>query len=78
MLVTIDGKTVVDDKLGVWQRKPPRLIRDMVKPNAKPEPWMKSLLIVMAESALLEQSISVDIQTRPTGWTIVVEKIDDA
>lgn len=68
MRVTIDGNVVMDGDLGNWSTNPPELITEQLKANARPAPWMRALMLTMAEAAMSEQSMTVDVVTRADGW----------
>lgn len=72
MSITINGKTVMDGDLGQWSTSPPEIISDQLKANAHPAPWMRALMLTMADAAMSEQSMSVDVKTRADGWDFSV------
>lgn len=70
--LTINNQTILDDTLDEWQTKPPELFKDLINPKTKPQPWLKAALIALAESAIQDNTINIDIHTTPTGWVIAV------
>lgn len=68
MRVTIDGQTVMDGDMGQWTTEPPAILTDQLKANSKPAPWMRALMLTMADAAMGEQAISVEVKTRADGW----------
>jgi hypothetical protein len=68
MRVTIDGKVVMNGNIGQWTTEPPKIITDQLKPNAKPAPWMRALMLTLADAALSEHALTVDVKTRADGW----------
>lgn len=70
--VTIDGKTVIDGDLGQWNANPPELLREQLASNASPEPWMRCLLMVVANAAVTATDTTVVIATTETTWTMQV------
>jgi hypothetical protein len=79
MKVIIDGKTIMDDPLGDWQNKPPAMFADAIKPQAKPAPWMKNILVTMADAALIGQATRIQVDTSSRGrWSMHVERLDDS
>lgn len=70
--VTIDGATAMNGDLGQWTTNPPQLITEQLKANSKPAPWMRALMLTIADAAMSEQSMSVDVQTRVDGWDFMV------
>jgi hypothetical protein len=73
--VNVDGKTVMDQGVGSWQRKPPSMIKDFIKTGVKPELWQQTLLIIVSDAVLREQSMNVDVRTGPDKWTLSVETV---
>lgn len=72
--IVIDKETLFDDKLDAWQAAPPDQFKDMVKPDAKPEPWMKAIMIVMADAAMTRDSVSIEATTGDP-WSMEVTRI---
>lgn len=62
--VTIDGQVAMDGDLGQWSDNPPDIIAEQLKANARPAPWMRCLMMVMADAAASGKSASVRIVTR--------------
>jgi hypothetical protein len=78
MRVIVDGNTILNDELGDWQTRPPEALAYMIKPGYVPKPWMKALLVVMADAALNEQSTRFEITTSSRGrWSLNSENLDD-
>lgn len=72
MRVTLDGHIAMDGDLGTWTDNPPKIITDQLKANAKPAPWMRALMLTIADAAMSGQSMSADVKTRPDGWDLSV------
>lgn len=73
--IVIDEKVEFDDDLDRWKAEPPDYFKDMINPHAKPEPWMKAIMIVMADAAMTGQSVSIEAVTGDDKWAIGVTKI---
>lgn len=86
LLIIVEGETVFDGDVGEWALPPkpdriPAALRAQLNPNARPAPWMKFMMIAMLGKALTDnvlrdprlQPLEVDLQTRPSGWTISVD-----
>ncbi len=82
----VDGKVVFDHDVEQWMLPPqPELIEPAVRaqmnPNAVPPPWLKAFMVASIGNALATQilprpqlqPLDIDLQTRPTGWTISVD-----
>ena len=41
--LTVDDEVVFDDTLDTWVFTPPDYFRNAIKPDAKPEPWLKAI-----------------------------------
>lgn len=73
--IVIDEKVLFDDELDVWKATPPDAFKDMLTPGARPEQWMKAIMIVMADAALTGQSVSIEAATGPDRWAMEVTRI---
>lgn len=72
--LTVDGDVVFDDNLDEWRFTPPDYFKDALKENAKPEPWLKAIMIVMADAAMTGSSVSIDATTGQSSWSIQVQE----
>jgi len=70
--LTVDGSVVFDDSLDEWKFTPPEYFKDALKKDAKPEPWLKAIMIVMSDAALTGSSVSIDTTTGESSWSIQV------
>lgn len=70
--VTIDGQTVINGDLGEWNSNPPEILREQLAANATPKPWMRCLLMVIADTAMSGADTTVVIATGSQGWTMEV------
>lgn len=70
--LTVDGSVVFDDALDEWKFTPPDYFKDAIKKDAKPEPWLKVIMIIMADAALTGSSVSIDATTGQSSWSIQV------
>jgi hypothetical protein len=77
MRVIVDGNTILNDELGDWQTRPPESLAYMIKPGYTPKPWMKALLVVMADAALTEESMRFEVNTSSRGrWSLSAESLN--
>lgn len=72
--ICIDNKVMFDGDLEEWKATPPDAFKEMLTPGAKPEQWMKAIMIVMADAALTGQSVSIEAITGPSFWSMEVTK----
>lgn len=70
--LTVDGSVAFDGTLDEWKFTPPDYFKDVLKKDAKPEPWLKAIMIVMADAALTGSSVSIDATTGESSWSIRV------
>lgn len=70
--LTVDGSVVFDGSLDGWKFTPPDYFKDAIKNDARPEPWLKAIMIVMADAALTGSSVSIDATTGESSWSIQV------
>ena len=71
--MTVDGYIVFDDTLDEWKFTPPDYFKDALKKDSRPEPWLKAIMIVMADAALTGSSVSIDATTGESCWSIQVQ-----
>jgi hypothetical protein len=71
--LTVDGCIVFDDALDEWRFTPPDYFKESLEKNAKPEPWLKAIMIVMADAALTGSSVSIDATTGKSCWSMQVQ-----
>ena len=72
-ILTIDGRTLIDDDLDQWQQRPTAELQELIKPGQKPQPWLQSALIALADSAMNQYPIEIHIVTSAKGWAIKVD-----
>lgn len=74
--ITINGKIEMDENLGNWQARPPEFLKQMVQPASRPEPHIKAVGIVLADSLLTGHDVAIDVRTDDaTGeWTMTVSQ----
>lgn len=72
--LTVDESVVFDGNLDEWKFTPPEYFKDALKKDAKPEPWLKAIMIVMADAALTGSSVSIDATTGQSCWSIQVRE----
>lgn len=72
MRVTVDGRVLMDGDTGEWSLNPPELVTEQLKAGAKPAPWMRALMLTMAEAGMSERAMVVDVKTRADGWDFSV------
>lgn len=70
--LSIDGQTLMDGDLGQWKHNPPTAIQHLIKPGHKPEPYMQAALMALMEAAMRDVETSIEVWTKPTGWTVTV------
>ena len=73
--ITIDGKIEMDDNLGDWQARPPEFLKKMVEPASRPDPHIKAVGIVLADSLMTGHDVAIDVVTDTDGsWTMSVSQ----
>lgn len=70
--LTVDGTVVFDNTLEEWKFTPPDYFKDALRQDAKPEPWLKAIMIVMADSAMTGNSVSIEAVTGESDWSMRV------
>lgn len=76
---SIDGKVIIDGDTGTWERRPPEFIAEQLHNMtsnlnaAKPSPWMRAMMLVIAEAAMTETYTEIDINTWGAGWSLTTK-----
>lgn len=70
----IDNKEIFDGDLDEWRKAAPEDFLDAVQPDAKPAPWLKAILIVMADAAMTGDSVSIEATTGESYWSMEVTR----
>lgn len=74
--IVIDTVVIFDGDLKDWQKATPEAFVEALTPNAKPQPWMKGILLAMADAAMLGDNVSIEAWTpnpdRPDRWSMEV------
>jgi hypothetical protein len=73
--VVINGNNVFDGGLDEWENRPPDMFKDAVKQGAKPKPWLKAVMIAMADALMQNQSLNIDVTHRSNRWQMKVEGV---
>lgn len=72
--IRVGENVVFDDDLDAWQATPPDYFKDLIRPDAKPEPWLKAIMVVMADAAMTGQSVNIEADPGEDKWSIEVRK----
>ncbi|BBU22150.1 hypothetical protein [Mycobacterium xenopi] len=70
--ITIDGNVAMNGDLGEWTTNPPTLLTEQLKANTKPAPWMRALMLTIADAAMTNRDLHANVHTRPDGWDLSV------
>jgi hypothetical protein len=74
--IKVDGKTLFKGTVGEWIAKPPDMFRNAINPSASPSPWMKAILIAMADAVSMDEPRLITANTRlkgvKRGWSVEV------
>jgi hypothetical protein len=74
--ITVNDHVLFDDDLGTWRENPPDFARELIKPGVRPQPYFKAVLIAMADAALVDHSVIIDVVVRdPSDWTMRVKTL---
>lgn len=71
--LAVDDEVVFDDTLDAWVFTPPDYFKDAIRSDAKPEPWLKAIMIVMADAAVMGKSVCIEATTGST-WSLRVQE----
>jgi len=72
--IVINQEVVIDGDLGNWQATPPDFFKEALNPNAQPEPWMRCIINVIAEAAMIGQDVEIDVSGEPGEWVMKVKQ----
>lgn len=74
--VKIDNRIAFKGTLEEWVRRAPDEFKNAIVPNAKPQPWMKAILIAMADAVVTSTPSNITVRTRlqgvKRGWSMEV------
>lgn len=70
--VRVDGRELFNGQAGEWISRPPDVFRDAIRPDAVPEPWMKAIMITLADTVTLQKGVKINVRTKINGWSMEV------
>lgn len=73
LLLTVNDRVEFNGEAVEWQHKTPDMFRDVIKPDAKPQPWMMATMITLTQTLLADQSVEINVKHRSNRWSIKVE-----
>jgi hypothetical protein len=74
--IVINDHVLFDDDLGAWKDNPPDFVRELIRPGVRPQPYLKAVLIAMAENVLADRSVIITVVAHdPSDWTMRVKEI---
>lgn len=73
MKIRIDDEMVFRGTIGEWETRPPDRFRDAIKQGAAPQPWMKAILVTVADAVMMERSVNITVKTKYNGWWMDVK-----
>lgn len=74
LTVTINNQTVMDGDTGQWSTNPPTILTDQLKANAHPAPWMRAIMLTVADAAMTHTDTRITVTTTPNEWTLKVKQ----
>lgn len=72
--VTINGDVVMEGDTGQWQERQPEFIVNALKGmgNGQPAPYMRALMLVIAEAAMTKTYTEAEVKSSGSGWSLGV------
>lgn len=72
--VTINGEVVMDGDPRSWEQRQPEFIANALNNMGKgaSKPYMRSLMLVIAEAAMTQTYTVVDVKSDGSGWSLNV------
>lgn len=74
--ITIDDKVEFDGNPGEWVSTPPDFIKDVIKPDGRPQPHMQGVMMAMTNAVMRDEATSISVKTWTDGWTMTVKKLN--
>jgi hypothetical protein len=71
--IVINDTVEFDGPVDDWEHRPPDAFKDVIKPGADPKPWLKAILVTMAEAVMKRESMT--IIHRSNRWSMMVEYV---
>lgn len=71
--ITVNRKVELDADVDDWEKRPPDMFRDAIKPGAPSQPWLQPIAVILANSVRASQSVKINVSTMMRGYTIKVE-----
>lgn len=71
--IAINGNVEFDGIVDEWAQQAPDMFRDQIKPNATPRPWLKAIMVSVADAVLAQESVIIDATHRSGRWEMKVE-----
>lgn len=73
-VLTVNGRTVLDQPLDEWQQRQPEELLQYLKPGIPPQLWMKLAMIAITDAALQNKHTAIHVTTTGDDCTIRVEQ----
>lgn len=68
----VDGSTLMDADLGKWTSEPPQILREQLAANSAPKPYMRCVLMIVADAAMTDTETRIIVTTTDEAWTMTV------
>lgn len=75
--IVIDSEELFDGDLDQWAKAAPERFAEALQPGAQPQPWMKAILVTMADAAMTGDNVTIEANTGESHWMMEVTKHDE-
>lgn len=74
--IKIDNRIAFKGTLQEWIARPPDEFRNAIQPTAKPQPWLKAVMIALADAVTMNKAMNITVSTTlkgiHRGWSMQV------
>lgn len=74
--IKIDNRIAFKGEPGEWKKRPPDEFKDAIDPRTPAKPWMKAILIAMADAIYETRSTTITAHSKlkgiKSGWSVEV------
>lgn len=72
--VVINDETVMDGDMQSWEQRSPDFVANALQSmaNGAPAPYMRALMLVVAEAAMTQTYTQINVKHSGSGWTLDV------
>ena len=73
--IVVNDSVEFDGDPGEWQQQPPDLFKEVIKPDAKPRPWLAAIMAELTDAYMRQESVNIDVTYRSNRWEMKAERL---